>query len=363
MPGQAWRSRAAERLARQAAGRPAGLARAPREERLGQQPHVLAALAQRRQLDRHHVDPVEEILAEAPGGHLAREVAVGGRHEARVDGDRLAPAHPLDAALLQRPQQLRLHRPSAARRSRRGTACRRSPARSLPMRRSVASVKEPRSWPNSSLSISGSGIAAQLIATKGPAARGPSSWMARATSSFPVPLSPLISTLARERATRSMVRNTRAHRLAAPDQRAEARAILELLGQLGDALLEGAVLEQVADLDAERVHLEGLGHVVGGAELHGLDRRGDGLRRGQHDHRRRLAAAGAAPRAARARCGPGITRSSRIRSGRASARRASAASALSAVATSHSPWRSMRSDSRTPASSSTTSTRGTSRGG
>ena len=56
-----------------------------------------------------------------------------------------------------------------------------------PARAWVAPVKAPRSCPNSSDSISGSGSAAQLIARNGPAARGEASWMKRAITSLPVP--------------------------------------------------------------------------------------------------------------------------------------------------------------------------------
>ena len=65
-----------------------------------------------------------------------------------------------------------------------------------PARRSSAPVKAPFSWPNNSLSMSVSGMAAQLMATNGPALRGLRLWMARATSSLPVPLSPVTSTAA-----------------------------------------------------------------------------------------------------------------------------------------------------------------------
>ena len=58
----------------------------------------------------------------------------------------------------------------------------------------MAPVNAPFSWPNSSLSISSDGIAAQLTFTNGPLARLERSWMARATSSLPVPFSPVIST-------------------------------------------------------------------------------------------------------------------------------------------------------------------------
>ena len=47
-------------------------------------------------------------------------------------------------------------------------------------------------------------MAAQLTATNGRAARGPFRWMARATTSFPVPESPRISTVAALGATRAM---------------------------------------------------------------------------------------------------------------------------------------------------------------
>ena len=61
-----------------------------------------------------------------------------------------------------------------------------------PRRCATAPEKAPFSWPNSSLSTSSAGTAAQFIFTKGWARRGDSSWMARATSSLPVPFSPRI---------------------------------------------------------------------------------------------------------------------------------------------------------------------------
>ena len=75
-----------------------------------------------------------------------------------------------------------------------------------PAARAAAPVNAPRSWPNSSASISSRGIAAMLIATNGAARRGPRSWSARATSSFPVPDSPRIMTVSVVGTTRAMVR-------------------------------------------------------------------------------------------------------------------------------------------------------------
>ena len=59
-----------------------------------------------------------------------------------------------------------------------------------------APVNEPRSWPKSSDSMSLSGMAAQLTCTNGPAFTSEPSWIARATSSLPVPLGPTMRTVA-----------------------------------------------------------------------------------------------------------------------------------------------------------------------
>ena len=77
-----------------------------------------------------------------------------------------------------------------------------------PLRSSVAPVKAPRRWPKSSLSSSPSESAAQLTATKRWSRRGPAAWMARATSSLPVPVSPSMRTVVRELATRAISSST-----------------------------------------------------------------------------------------------------------------------------------------------------------
>ncbi len=77
-----------------------------------------------------------------------------------------------------------------------------------PMRRSVAPVNAPFSWPNSSDSSSSAAIAEVFNATNGLLARGELSCNARATSSLPVPDSPVISTVMLERDSRPMALNT-----------------------------------------------------------------------------------------------------------------------------------------------------------
>ena len=91
---------------------------------------VLAAVAQRRHLDADHVQAVEQVLAEQPFLDARLEVLVRGGDDAHVHLHRQLPAHAIELALRQHAQQPRLQRRATCRRSRRGTACRRRPARS-----------------------------------------------------------------------------------------------------------------------------------------------------------------------------------------------------------------------------------------
>ncbi len=92
----------------------------------------------------------------------------------------------------------------------------------LPVRRDVAPVNEPFSWPNRMDSTSCAGRAPQLTATNGLPARSDEPWIARAKTSLPVPDSPSIRMGMSERAAR----------------RASAMAARVVLGG-GDELVEG----------------------------------------------------------------------------------------------------------------------------
>ena len=61
-------------------------------------------------------------------------------------------------------------------------------------------------WPKSSDSSRSRGIAAQLSGTKGFAARVDMAWIARAQTSLPVPLSPVMNTVAVERPIERTIR-------------------------------------------------------------------------------------------------------------------------------------------------------------
>ena len=68
-------------------------------------------LAQGRHLDGKNIQPVKHILPERACRHCSLQVAVGGRDDADVHGNRLTASHALKFPLLQHPQKsdLRLH--------------------------------------------------------------------------------------------------------------------------------------------------------------------------------------------------------------------------------------------------------------
>ena len=184
-------------------------------------------------------EPVVEVLAErarsATSASRSRLVAATTR-TSTFSG--LGAAHPLELRLLQDAEELRLHGRAASRPSRRGTGCRRRPARTAPRRWRCAPVKAPFSWPNSSDSISCSrdGRAVERRRT-GPAARGEARWRARATSSLPVPVSPV----------------TRTRRLRAGHLGGEGEGLLPRL-RTADGAVAGAFRFERFELGGERLH-------------------------------------------------------------------------------------------------------------
>src|SRR5207302_6398 len=78
------------------------------QERIHQERNVFPPLAQGRQIDRHDVEPVIQVLAEPAGADLLEQVAVRGGDEAGVDLDRLRVADALELPFLQDAQELDL---------------------------------------------------------------------------------------------------------------------------------------------------------------------------------------------------------------------------------------------------------------
>ena len=142
-------------------------------------------------------------------------------------------------------------------------------------------MNAPFSWPKSSLSRRVSASAAQCSLTNGAFARGLFSWMACATSSLPVPLSPVMRTLARLGATCSMTSNTCCIAGLLPTMCVEPEVVLEARAELGRLVLERPPVERTADDEHELVDLERLGQVVLGPLVHRAD---GGLDLGERRH-------------------------------------------------------------------------------
>ena len=110
LPGQSYCCTAASDAVFHALDPLAGALRVLADEVFDEYGDVLAPLAQRRDLDRDHVEPVEEILLELALGDELPQVAVGGGDHADVDALGALRPERLELALLQHAQQLRLQR-------------------------------------------------------------------------------------------------------------------------------------------------------------------------------------------------------------------------------------------------------------
>ena len=141
-----------------------------------------------------------------------------------------------------------------------------------PWRAVLASVNAPRAWPNSSHSISVSGIAPQSTAMNGPAARSDCWWSERATISLPVP----------DCAGDQHGRVGRAdlldhvvdllHRRARADEVLEPASLGDDAAQPRDLGAQVAALGGALDRERERREIDGLGDEVVGARAHRADR-------------------------------------------------------------------------------------------
>ena len=212
---------------------------------------------------RHDVEPVVEVLAELALPDRLLEIAVRGR-DARA-------CRPARRA---RRRGARTPRPGAP-----GAAWPGAPGSSppissrkivppfansnLPSLRFCAPVNAPFSKPNSSLSSSSEGSAAQLTFTNGLSWRLERRWSVRATSSLPVPLSPRIRTVMSVSATCSI---DLAHVRIRPSSAAVDRRSCSERGrpaaQLLDLAAQRAVLERRLEGELELLHLEGLAQEV-----------------------------------------------------------------------------------------------------
>ena len=159
-----------------------------------------------------------------------------------------------------------------------------SPAESSPSFERLAPVNAPFTWPKSSLSIRVGTSVPQSTAMKGLAAFGPLSWIARATISLPVPLSPRISTGWVECATLESMRYTFSISGELPIRppspvcaRSRSRSLRLSRSKCCLRLDRPSTLVRL--LQRER-----LGQIVGGPDTHRLHRGSDRGKRRHHHH-------------------------------------------------------------------------------
>ena len=74
-----------------------------------EQADVLAALAQRRQVNGKHVQAIEQVVAEAARTHTLLQVDVRRGHNARVHLNQCLTAHPAERKVLEDPKQIDLN--------------------------------------------------------------------------------------------------------------------------------------------------------------------------------------------------------------------------------------------------------------
>jgi hypothetical protein len=205
--GKRERSQHLRRVLRQRLRLDAELARALLQEVPGERRNVLEPLAQRRQPKANDIEAMQQILAKEALTHALLEVLVRRSDHANARLLRRMTANPVVLAVGEHAQQshLQIRRHVADLVEEERTALgllEPAPARALRSGERAALVPEEL---DSSRSF---GIAAVLIAMNGPGARGLCRCSARATSSLPVPDSPVTSTVALDCDSRPIARNT-----------------------------------------------------------------------------------------------------------------------------------------------------------
>ena len=95
-------------VGRQCPHRNAGAFGRSRDKMQRQRRHILAPLAQGRDLHRHHGQAVIQILAEPPAGDFGLQVAVGRGQHPHINLDPRRPAQPFKGLVLQRSDNLAL---------------------------------------------------------------------------------------------------------------------------------------------------------------------------------------------------------------------------------------------------------------
>jgi hypothetical protein len=214
-------------------------------------------VAQRRQLHRQHVQPVEQVLAQLARGDRLVGPPVGRGDHADVHVDHVGAADAVERPRLQHAQQLDLQLGGISVISSRNSVPRLRALEEAACERS-APVKLPRSCPNSSLSIS--------VGRDGAAVDGHEGFLRAAAHRVDRLRDEVLAGagLAEHQDTRVRGGDARQevveplHALARPDQRAEAAELAQLAAQAPDLALQLAGAERFASTVLTRAKSTGL---------------------------------------------------------------------------------------------------------
>src|SRR5216117_4194925 len=262
------------------------------QEVVDEQRDVLAPLGERRDGELDDAQAIVEVLAEAAGAYGALEVLVGGRDEAYVDPDRQVAAHALELLLLDGAQELRLR-------------LERHVAHLVEEERAAVGRLELPLAPRDGARERALLVAEELALDQLLAERR----AVHLDQRLRAPRAPVVERVRHQLlagAARAADQHgdvgvgdlvdgleEPAHGRALPDDLLEAERALHLLEEPAVVAAEKHRVHHAADDQPELVVVEGLRHVVDGAELHRLH--GDLLRAvgGDHDDRQvRVDAAG-----------------------------------------------------------------------
>ena len=171
------------------------------QEVIGEKRKIRYPLPQGRQVNGNHVESIEDIFPKIPVFDLLAQVPRRGRHDAHIHLDRVFAADPLNLLELKNPQELYLgglgNFTDLVEKNRTPVGKLETPAFQ------VARAGKSPSFVGRTVRFRGEFADRRRNSPgmNGPLLRLLNSWMRRATNSFPVPLSPWMSTVASESAT------------------------------------------------------------------------------------------------------------------------------------------------------------------
>ncbi len=245
---------------------------------------VLATLAQGRQMQPHHVEAVEEVLAKLAIFHSQQQVLVGGGHDADVDLDLLCAADALETALLEHAQELDLEVGGqlADFVEKQGAAVGEFEAAAL----AGHGARERALFVAKELALQHADVEGHAVdRDEGPA--GPGGGEVDGPGHELLARARLAGDKHRGLGGRGLVHHGQhqSHRLGLADDLVQPVAVLQVHLQQSVLLLGLGHLDGLGDREEQFLIGEGLGDVVEGADLHGLDRGLDGAVGGHDEHR------------------------------------------------------------------------------